>query len=146
MLSIGLWRWYINITVTILDIIHLPVFLKHNVSETGFCLRLLVETIQFGPIDRASLCLHRSFVQSLKNRNHRSGHLKTKHTERLLLLRRHLWNWYRGPAVSKRSELLVAWETWTVSAAVSISCARLVWEIHVLSILKLHHSFVYVLY
>jgi hypothetical protein len=26
MLSIGLWRWYINITITILDIIHLPVF------------------------------------------------------------------------------------------------------------------------
>jgi hypothetical protein len=29
--SIGLWRWYINITVTILDIIHRPVFyLKLN--------------------------------------------------------------------------------------------------------------------
>jgi hypothetical protein len=27
MLSIGLWRWYINITITILDIIHRPVFL-----------------------------------------------------------------------------------------------------------------------
>jgi hypothetical protein len=26
MLSIGLWRWYINITITILDIIHRPVF------------------------------------------------------------------------------------------------------------------------
>jgi hypothetical protein len=25
MLSIGLWRWYINITITILDIIHRPV-------------------------------------------------------------------------------------------------------------------------
>jgi hypothetical protein len=26
----GLWRWYINITITILDIIHRPVFyLKH---------------------------------------------------------------------------------------------------------------------
>jgi hypothetical protein len=30
---IGLWRWYINITITILDIIHRPVFyLKHDVS------------------------------------------------------------------------------------------------------------------
>jgi hypothetical protein len=29
--SLGLWRWYINITITILDIIHRPVFyLKHN--------------------------------------------------------------------------------------------------------------------
>jgi hypothetical protein len=31
--------WYINITFTILDIIHRPVsHLKHNVSETRFCL------------------------------------------------------------------------------------------------------------
>jgi hypothetical protein len=31
MLSIGLWRWYINMTITILDIIHRPVFyLKLN--------------------------------------------------------------------------------------------------------------------
>jgi hypothetical protein len=26
MLSIGFWRWYINITITIRDIIHRPVF------------------------------------------------------------------------------------------------------------------------
>jgi hypothetical protein len=32
---------YINITITILDIIHRDVFyLKHDVSETGLCLRL----------------------------------------------------------------------------------------------------------
>jgi hypothetical protein len=37
--------------------------------------------------------------------NHRSGHLKTEHAENLLLLRRHLGNWTRGPAVSMRSEL-----------------------------------------
>jgi hypothetical protein len=42
--------------------------------------------------------------------NHRSGHLKTEHTESLLLLLRHLGNWSRGPAVSMRSELLVAHE------------------------------------
>jgi hypothetical protein len=42
------------------------------------------------------------------HRNHRSGYLKTEHTESLFLLRRHLGNWPRGPAVSKRSELLVA--------------------------------------
>jgi len=40
----------------------------------------------------------------------RSGHLKTEHTESLFLLRRHLGNWPRGPAVSMRSELLVAHE------------------------------------
>ena len=42
--------------------------------------------------------------------NHRSGHLKTEHTENLFLLGRHLGNWPRGPAVSMRSELLVAHE------------------------------------
>ena len=42
--------------------------------------------------------------------NHRSGHLKTEHTESLFLLRRHLGNWPHGPAVSMRSELLVAHE------------------------------------
>jgi hypothetical protein len=58
MLSIGLWRRYINITITILDIIHRSIFyLKQNVSETGFCLRLQVESIQLYRIDTASLRL-----------------------------------------------------------------------------------------
>jgi hypothetical protein len=49
MLSIGVWRWYINITITILDIIHRTVFyLKHGVSETGLCLFLQVEPIHMG--------------------------------------------------------------------------------------------------
>jgi hypothetical protein len=35
LLSMGLWRWYSNITVKILDIINCPVFyLKHNVPDT----------------------------------------------------------------------------------------------------------------
>jgi hypothetical protein len=37
-----------------------------------------------------------------------SGNLKTEHTQSLLLLLLHLGNWSRGPAVSMRSELLVA--------------------------------------
>jgi hypothetical protein len=41
------------------------------------------------------------------NCNHRSGHLKTEHTESLFLLWRHLGNWAGGPAVSMKSELLV---------------------------------------
>jgi hypothetical protein len=52
MQSISLWRWYINITVTTVGITHRPVFyLKHDVSETGFCLRLQVEPTQFSPVD-----------------------------------------------------------------------------------------------
>jgi hypothetical protein len=42
--------------------------------------------------------------------NHKSGHLKTEHTESLFLLRRHLLNWPRGPVIRMRSELLVAHE------------------------------------
>jgi hypothetical protein len=56
MLSIGLWRWYINITVTILDFIHRPVFyLKQDVSET-WCSLHEVHT-QVGPTDKASISL-----------------------------------------------------------------------------------------
>ena len=40
--------------------------------------------------------------------NHRNGHLKREHTESLFLLRLHLGNRPRGPAVNMRSELLVA--------------------------------------
>jgi hypothetical protein len=51
-----IWLRYINITVTILDIIHRPVFyLKHSVSEIGFWLRFQVEPSYFGPIDIARL-------------------------------------------------------------------------------------------
>jgi hypothetical protein len=52
MLSLGLWRWYIYITINILDI-----YLKNDVSETGFCLRLQVKPTELGAIDIASLCL-----------------------------------------------------------------------------------------
>jgi hypothetical protein len=55
MLSVGLWRWYINITITILDIIQRHVFyLKHEVAETEFCLRIQLDPTQVGPIERAS--------------------------------------------------------------------------------------------
>jgi hypothetical protein len=44
--------------IKILDVILRRVFyLKYNVSETGFYLRLQLEPTQLGPIDRASLCL-----------------------------------------------------------------------------------------
>jgi hypothetical protein len=52
----GLWRWYINTTITVLDIIHPVFYLKLGVSETGFCVRLEAEPTRVGPIDVASLC------------------------------------------------------------------------------------------
>jgi len=72
--------------------------------------------------------------------NHRSGHLKTEHTESLYLLRRHLGNWPHGPAVSMRSERSKhekrtagsAWETRTVAAADGVHCPRVRWEINLL--------------
>jgi hypothetical protein len=43
-----------------LDIIHRPVYsAKHDVSETGFCLRLQVKPTQLGPIDGAIPYLRR---------------------------------------------------------------------------------------
>jgi hypothetical protein len=51
-----LWRWYININITILYIIQRPVFyLKLIVSEPVFCLRLQVQPTQLSPIDIVSL-------------------------------------------------------------------------------------------
>jgi hypothetical protein len=44
-----------GITITIVDIIHRPVFYaKHNVSETGFCFLLLVEP-ELRSFDRVSI-------------------------------------------------------------------------------------------
>jgi hypothetical protein len=42
------------LTITILDIIRRPVFyIKHDVSEIGFCPRLQVEPTQVAPLDGA---------------------------------------------------------------------------------------------
>jgi hypothetical protein len=41
--------------IMFLNTVHRPVYIfKHNVSETGFCLRLQVKPIQLGPIARDS--------------------------------------------------------------------------------------------
>jgi hypothetical protein len=45
---------YLNTTIIIIGIIQRLVFcLKHEISETGRCLRLQVELTQMGPIERA---------------------------------------------------------------------------------------------
>jgi hypothetical protein len=63
MLSIGLWRWYSNTTITILGIIHRPVFyLRHDASETGFCLHLqkaLIEAASHRLRTPVCFCLRR---------------------------------------------------------------------------------------
>ena len=62
--------------------------------------------------------------------NHRSGHLKTEHTENLFLLRRHFGNWPRSKH-EKRTAGSV-WETWIVAAADGVRCTRVRWEINFL--------------
>jgi len=59
--------------------------------------------------------------------NHRSGHLKTQHTESLFLLRRHLGNWARSKHEKRTAGS--AWETRTVATADGVRCARVRWEI-----------------
>jgi hypothetical protein len=52
----GLYAIFQNITITILNIMHCPVFyLERNVSKTEFYPRLQVEYTQLDPVDRASL-------------------------------------------------------------------------------------------
>jgi hypothetical protein len=66
MLSIALRRLYVNITVTVLDIISRSVpYLTHNVSKTWFCFRLQAKPIQFGLIVTGSLV---SWVHSVWRR------------------------------------------------------------------------------
>jgi hypothetical protein len=49
---------FVNIIITILDIIHCPAFyLEHDISETGLCLRLQVDPTQLCSQDRGSLYL-----------------------------------------------------------------------------------------
>jgi hypothetical protein len=56
MLSIGFWRWYINITIEILDtILGLVFYLKHDVSKTLLYIYLQVEATKKSTINMASL-------------------------------------------------------------------------------------------
>jgi hypothetical protein len=53
-----LWRWYINITITILDIIHCTVFyLKTRHFGDSILSPSSAGTYSRGPIERPSLCL-----------------------------------------------------------------------------------------
>jgi hypothetical protein len=86
---------YVNLKITSLGIEPRPSSLLHSALTTT----LLCGAPFFKP-----------FTKLTQHCNHRSGYLKTNHTERLLLLRRHFENWSRSPAVSMRGGLLVAHE------------------------------------
>jgi hypothetical protein len=69
--STGLWQLYINIYITVLDIIlvHHPVFyLKHDFSENGLCLRPKVESTLCG--DRLPLSVGVNWVGSTWRQRH----------------------------------------------------------------------------
>jgi hypothetical protein len=68
-------------------------------QEKAFCV------LRF-EVSRSVLTVQREFSALFR----KDGQLKTEHTESVFLLRRHLGNWTSSPAVSMRSELLVAHE------------------------------------
>jgi hypothetical protein len=71
--SKGLWRWHSNLDVTVLDIIHRPLFyLKHSIWEIGSCLRLQLQPTRMA----YSLSLERRRSWSFCSNNLRSFHLK----------------------------------------------------------------------
>ena len=83
-------------------------------KENAFCvLRFEVSrsviTVQHGleKTHHAWCVFFKPCTKLLLHCNHRSGHLKTEHTESLLLLRRHLVKW---PSSKQKSELPVAHE------------------------------------
>jgi hypothetical protein len=55
-----LYFWTLSIILSLSK--NCPVYFSKHVSETGFCLRLLVKPIQLGPIDRASPYLWSCFT------------------------------------------------------------------------------------
>jgi hypothetical protein len=75
--------------------------------------------------------------------NNRFGHLKTKHTESLLLLWRQLGNWSHGPAVSMRCKLLISREKFGQFPLMTVTLYPCRGRNKFSIILKSHHSFVY---
>jgi hypothetical protein len=76
MLFIGLWRCYINIAITILDIIHRPVFyLNHDVSETAFCtVSNIIFIVQVTTLIQFSSTIYFSKIPQLTSFATRVGH------------------------------------------------------------------------
>jgi hypothetical protein len=76
-----------------MNIIHRPDFyLKHNVSETGFCLHLQVEDTQLGPEDRANLCDRATATTQMKTKLHGLSP-RAKFTDRATAAcRQHQWD------------------------------------------------------
>jgi len=98
-----------------------PVSKMASQQEKAFCVlrfevSIFVITVQRefrAPLRKDATCRYvfsKPCTKLTLHCNHKYGHLKTEHTESLSLIRRHLGNWPRGPAVSMRSELLVAHE------------------------------------
>jgi hypothetical protein len=68
--------WTLPIDLSLSKNTVLFIFSKHNVSETGFCLRLQVEPTRLGPVNRASPYLRtpmpapRRSIQAKHSTNH----------------------------------------------------------------------------
>jgi hypothetical protein len=65
MLSIGLWRWYINMIITIMDIIHRPVFYLDIISTLYICPYITGNTLRLRYKPNRSvlpICLWRGYI------------------------------------------------------------------------------------
>jgi hypothetical protein len=60
--SIGLWRWYINMTITVLNIIHCPVFYLKLSSTPEVCPYLTRNTLRLRSEPNISICLWRWYI------------------------------------------------------------------------------------
>jgi hypothetical protein len=73
MLSVGLWRWYVNITDTILDIIHCPVFYLHlNSIGLSVCQRKYIKST---PRAQQVNAIYRFVTMVYYYNCHNSGHI-----------------------------------------------------------------------
>jgi hypothetical protein len=116
--SKSLWRWYINVIIVSLHIIHCCFYLKHNVSEAGFCLRLQIKHTPLGPIDRDSPYLRtgwwimsRNVIFILMYRSHKLLHLivylsKRPHGKKKSVLHKFRWSLFLGAFFSRFFEFL----------------------------------------
>ena len=99
-----------------------PVSKMASQQEKAFCVLRFEVSISVITVQREFRARFRKDVPG--RCNHRSGHLKTEHTESLSLLRRHLGNWPRSK--HEKRDAGSACETWTVAAAAAAAAADVV--------------------
>ena len=107
-----------------------PVYKMASQQEKAFCVLRFEVSGFLITVHHAWCVFSKPCTKLTLHCNHKSGHLKTEHTESVFLLRRHLGSWPRSKDEKRTAGS--AWETWTVAAAGDVRCARVRWEINFL--------------